>query len=251
MSNNILEISGLTAGFGDVKVLRGIDLKLKEGGRIGLFGPNGHGKTTLLEVISGLLRPWSGEVLYQGRSIIRSSPREIVGSGLAHVPQGNVLFPRMSVIENLSAGAYLKPARANLKKNLEKVLTYFPKLAERRNQKASTLSGGERQMLAIGAGIMTQGRVMMLDEPTLGLSPIIRQELSRVIHHIAEEGISIILVEQDFNFMSALVDRVYMIEEGRVVFENRPDEMDLEEISRMYFGGGGKADACDNPEASF
>ena len=240
---NLIEVSRLKAGFGDIKVLRGIDLNLKDKGRIGIFGPNGHGKTTLLEVLSGLVKPWSGEVLYQGKGILRSSAREIVAAGLVHVPQGNVLFPRMTVWENLSAGAFLKPARARMKQNLDKVLTLFPRLAERRNQKASTLSGGERQMLAIGAGIMAQGRVMMLDEPTLGLSPLIRQELSRAIDMITREGVAMILVEQDFNFMSALVDRVYMIEEGRVVFQDRPQAVDLEKISRMYFGGGG-AEAC-------
>ena len=243
-SDSLLQIHGLRAGFGDIEVLRGIELEMAEGARIGLFGPNGHGKTTLLEVISGLVRPWSGDIHFDGKSIINSTPKEIVELGLIHVPQGNVLFPRMSVMENLIAGAYLKTAWRHRKSNLDKVFFHFPVLAERRSQTASTLSGGERQMLAIAAGLMGNGRAMMLDEPTLGLSPKIRQELVHVIRNIAGEGMSILLVEQDYNFMSLLVEQFYMIEEGRVVFESRPGEMELEEIRRMYFGGSASAATC-------
>lgn len=240
----LLQISGLRAGYGDIEVLRGIDLEITTGARVGLFGPNGHGKSTLLEVVSGLLRPWSGEIRYKGRSIINLNPGQIVEEGLIHVPQGNVLFPRMSVMENLSAGAYLKKAQRHKKSNLEKVFSYFPVLAERRNQTASTLSGGERQMLAIAAGLMGNGQAMMLDEPTLGLSPKIRHGLAQVIRKIAGEGMTILLVEQDYNFMSLLVEQFYMIEEGRVAFKSRPDDMELEEIRQMYFGGSVATASC-------
>ena len=243
-ADSILHIKGLRAGFGDIEVLRGIDLDIAESSRVGLFGPNGHGKTILLEVISGLLRPRSGDILYRGESIVQYSPRQIVEAGLIHVPQGNILFPRMSVIENLSAGAYIKSARRKAKRNLEKVFSYFPMLEERRNQTASTLSGGERQMLSIASGLMGNGKLMMLDEPTLGLSPKIRQELVQVIQKIADDGITILLVEQDYNFMSALVEKFFMIEEGRVVYGNRPGEIKLEDIRNMYFGGSSNAVEC-------
>ena len=237
MADSLLEIKNLNAGYGDIQVLRSLSLSLKPGERIGLFGPNGHGKTTLLGVISGLLTPWSGEIMFDGRSIAGQEPRRIVAAGIIQVPQGNILFPRMSVMENLAAGAFTRAAWARRKETLEQVFAVFPKLAERRRQLARTLSGGERQMLAIGAGLMARGRVLMLDEPTMGLSPLIREELAGAIDRIITDGPGLILVEQDFEFLSRLTNRFYLIEEGRVALEGDPADADNTQLIKMYFGG--------------
>jgi branched-chain amino acid transport system ATP-binding protein len=239
MGANLLEVKDLTVGYGNIRVLKGLSLKLKKGERVGLFGPNGHGKSTLLDSISGLIKPEGGDILFNGKQITDWTAKKIIEAGLVHVCQGNTLFPRMDVLENLYCGAYRKKEWRNRKHNVKKVYKLFPCLAERKKQTAQTLSGGERQMLAIGAGIMGGGKLLVLDEPTLGLSPLVRQELSKAIGKIAQGGVSIILVEQDFEFLSNLVDRFYMIEEGRVVFEGRPEDLSSDQIAKMYFGGAG------------
>lgn len=205
--------------------------------RIGVFGPNGHGKTTLLRTISGLLNPWSGEIRFRGESLNTLTPQAIVDRGIIHVPQGNTLFPRMTVFENLFLGAYSKRAWGKREENLERVLQLFPRLAERREQLCRTLSGGERQMLAIGVGLMGDARVLMLDEPTLGLAPKIKDLLHDAIEQVARSGIPLIIVEQDVEFLSGITDRLYLLEEGKNVLEVHESEMlDHAEILKRYFG---------------
>jgi branched-chain amino acid transport system ATP-binding protein len=200
----ILEVGQLVGGYGKVQVLRGLSLAVAEGERVGLFGPNGHGKTTLLKTISGLIRLWSGSIRFQGQSIERSSPGAIVGLGLIHVPQGNTLFPEMTVQETLELGAYAPRVRANKAHNLERVFALFPRLAERRRQFCKTLSGGERQMVSISVGLMGEPRLLVLDEPTLGLAPKVKDELCEAIGVISGSGVSLLLVEQDIEFLLTL-----------------------------------------------
>jgi len=237
MPPSLLEIEELEGGYGDVQVLRGVSINLGSDERVGLFGPNGHGKTTLLETISGLNKPWKGEIRFEGELINGLNPRRVVDLGIIHVPQGNIMFPRMTVLENLYTGAFVRRVWVRRKERLDLVFDLFPRLAERRSQLAKTLSGGERQMLAVGAGLMAEGKVLLLDELTMGLSPLVKGELALAIDKIAKSGIPMILVDQDFDFLSKLTDRFYMIEEGKVVFEGTPGNVDSSKIVEMYFGG--------------
>ena len=237
MTDATLEVRDLTVGYGKTQVLRGVSLRLAGDTRIGLFGPNGHGKTTLLKTISGLLKPWHGEILLNGARIDGAAPRAIVNLGIIHVAQGNVLFPELTVLENLRLGAYCRRARRQLKDNLERVYQLFPRLAERRRQHSKTLSGGERQMLSIGVGLMGAPELMMLDEPTLGLAPKLKDELLQAIGEISKGGVPLVLVEQDIEFLLALTDHLYMINHGAVALDIASgDQLDHEEIMQMYFG---------------
>ncbi len=234
----LLEIRALEGGYGATKVLHGIEIEMPEGQRVGLFGPNGHGKSTLLKTVSGLLSPSAGEIRFRGRRIDRTAPRRIVEAGIVHVPQGNTLFPDMSVAENLSLGAYAKRARAKAKENLEKVYDLFPRLAQRRVQLCKTLSGGERQMVAIGIGVMGDPELLLLDEPTLGLAPRLKEELCQAIQRISAAGAPLIVVEQDIEFLLTLSQQLYLINHGEVGLSMGVDErMDHGQIMDMYFGG--------------
>jgi branched-chain amino acid transport system ATP-binding protein len=246
MTEPLLEISGLNAGYGQTQVLRDVSLNIPERSRVGLFGPNGHGKTTLLRAISGLLRPWSGYIAFSGTRVDGLRPGEIVELGIVHVPQGNTLFPRLTVGETLSLGSYARRARTNAKENLDLVLTLFPRLAERRGQLCGTLSGGERQMLSIGLGVLTSPRLLILDEPTLGLAPRIKDELCEAIRQLSEQDMPLIVVEQDVEFLTDLTDTLFMIEHGSIVLEVPPGgRLDQAEIMALYFGQ--KAETGDGP----
>ena len=237
MQDRILEINNLSVGFGEIRVLHGVSLHLCAQERIGLFGPNGHGKTTLLRTVSGLIKPREGEIRFMGEEITGLSPKAVVNRGLIHVSQGNSLFPRMTVLENLHFAAYPKRAWPKRRERLEPVFELFPRLRERRNQLCRTLSGGERQMLALAMGLMADVKVLMLDEPTLGLAPKMKDFLSEAIGKIAADGVPLVLVEQDVEFLLELTDRLYLIEGGKVALESTPDGIDDEEILDMYFGG--------------
>ena len=236
----MLAIQEVEAGYGDIQILRKLSINVMSSDRVGLFGPNGHGKTTLLETISGLQKPWSGKMLFKGECINGLTPYEILDLGIVHVPQGNTLFPNMTILENLHAGAYSKKNWPHRKKRLEKVFSIFPMLSQRKKQVACTLSGGERQMLALGVGLMAKCELLMLDEPSLGLSPIAKEELGYAIQKITDTGINLILVEQDFDFMSGLTDHYYMIEGGKVIHDSTKEDMSKSEITKMYFGNGRK-----------
>lgn len=233
----LIEIEGVETGYGRVKVLHGLSVELQEGANIGLFGPNGHGKTTLLRAVSGLLRCWSGSIRFLGQEIANLSPRRIVEMGLIHVPQGSRLFPELTVGETLTLGAQRKEARPEQAKNQEQVLAIFPKLRERWRQRVSTLSGGERQMLSIGMAMMNHPRLLLLDEPTLGLAPKIKEELAVAIHKISAEGVPLIVVEQDVEFLLDLTSRLFLVSHG-VVERSIDSEHPLghEDIMQMYFG---------------
>lgn len=233
----LLDVERVTAGYGAVTVLRDVSIRLDQGESIGLFGPNGHGKTTLLRCISGLLGSTRGRVTFDGEDITHTPAHRIVAAGLVQAPQGNVLFGDMMVGETLELAAFTRRARDRRQQTLEEVFRLFPRLFDRRSQQAKTLSGGERQMLSIGAALMCAPRVLMLDEPTLGLSPKLKIELGQAIARIAETGIPMIVVEQDVEFLLRTTDRLYLIEQGEVIRTiDRADAPDHAEIMELYFG---------------
>jgi branched-chain amino acid transport system ATP-binding protein len=235
----LLDISGVEAGYGAVPVLHSISLHVGTGESIGLFGPNGHGKTTLLRAISGLLRPTSGTISFDGKDITAARPPAIVEAGLVHAPQGNTLFGNMKIGETLELAAIGRRARKDAKRHLEEVYALFPRLGERKGQLARTLSGGERQMLSIGCALMCVPRLLMLDEPTLGLSPRLKEELAEAIGKISKNGVPLVVVEQDVEFLLSLTDRLYLVEHGAVVREiDRDNAPDHAEVMKLYFGEG-------------
>ena len=234
--SRFLDIRDISAAYGSVKVLRGISLHLEVGENIGLFGPNGHGKSTLLRVISGLMAPSAGQVHFDGAEITGLRPPVIVSRGLVQSQQGNTLFGDMAVAETLEMAAFTRPARARARESLEYVYTLFPRLAERGSQKAKTLSGGERQMLSIGAALMCAPRLLLLDEPTLGLSPKLKEELAVALRDISH-GVPVVVVEQDVELLLSVADRLYLIEHGEVASEIGKDNApDHQAIMDMYFG---------------
>jgi branched-chain amino acid transport system ATP-binding protein len=234
-----LVLEDLVAGYGGAPVIDGLSLTVGDSERVGLFGPNGHGKTTLLRTISGLIAPTRGSIRLFDRNIDRLAPATIVAEGLIHVPQSNLLFPEMEVMETLRLAAHSPRARRGAASALDAVLTLFPRLAERRKQKIRTLSGGERQMMAIGVGMMGAPRLLALDEPTLGLSPKLKDELCAAIGDIAKSGLPLLLVEQDVEFLMDLADRLVMVTHGRCAVEiDAKQGIDHATIMALYFGEG-------------
>lgn len=235
--NALLRTEKVEAGYGRIKVLNGISVTLAEAGNIGLFGPNGHGKTTLLRAISGLLPCISGRIFFKGEEITNRKPRHIVDRGLIHVPQGNRLFPDLTIQETLRLGAHRRAARSHEARNLDLVLDIFPKLKERWRQRVSTLSGGERQMVSIGMALMNEPKLLILDEPTLGLAPKIKDELCQAIGLISSKGVPLIVVEQDIEFLLDLTTHLYLINHGEVSAElTSSDRLSNSDIMEMYFG---------------
>jgi len=209
-----------------------------EGTIVALLGANGAGKSTTLKTISGLLRPASGEILFLGDPIQRKSPRDIVSLGIVQVPEGRKLFPRMSVLENLEVGAYLRSApKAVLQQDLERIFEHFAVLRERRRQEAGSLSGGEQQMLAIGRGLMAKPRLLLLDEPSLGLAPLMVEEISKIIVEISRTGVTILLVEQNAEMALGIAHRGFVLETGRITLHGpSPELLASETIRQAYLG---------------
>jgi branched-chain amino acid transport system ATP-binding protein len=233
-----LVINSLDVYYGKVQILREISLKVDHGSITALIGPNGSGKTTLLKTISGILRPMKGSIKYEDREIVGLQPHEIVELGIIHVPEGRRLFPYLTVYENLLLGSYNKKARERFKDNLERILTIFPILKERLHQKAGTLSGGEQQMLAIARALMAEPRLLLIDEPSLGLAPKIIDTVYKHIKTLKEsEKITILLAEQNAAKAFEVSDYVYVLETGRVVREGKAVELiQDEEIRKVYLG---------------
>ena len=233
----LFQVEELVAGYGNLDVVRSLSLHVDDGEHVGLFGPNGHGKTTLLRAVSGLLPVKSGAVRFRGDDITNLDSRFIVERGLIHVAQGNQLFPEMTVVENLTLGAYVGRADKHKASSFDRVFSLFPRLQERRTQQARTLSGGERQMLSIGVGLMSMPELLLLDEPSVGLAPLIKEELARAIGEIAESGVTMIVVDQDVELLLGICERLYLIEKGRVSLETADvSQVDQAEILEMYFG---------------
>jgi branched-chain amino acid transport system ATP-binding protein len=217
MTDVLLDVSGLRAGYESTTVLHGVDLRVNTGELSVVIGPNGHGKTTLLRAASGLVSPSAGRITLAGQDITRMRPEAIAARGLVHIPQGDLLFPDMTVLENLTLGAFLRRGgRAERAQQLSVVYDIFPRLAERSTQRARTLSGGERRMLALGRGLMAEARMLMVDEPSLGLAPVLVDEVYRQIGRIGESGMTILLVEENFSRVRDLADRLTLIENGQV-----------------------------------
>jgi branched-chain amino acid transport system ATP-binding protein len=240
----LLEVRDLDVRYGHIQALKGISLEVAEGEIVTLLGANGAGKTTLMRTISGLLRPHSGQVLLRGAPIQRSGADAIVRMGISHVPEGRRVFPTLSVAENLSLGAYTRPA-AEAAQTLQEVWTMFPRLLERREQLAGTLSGGEQQMLAIGRALMARPKLLLLDEPSLGLAPIIVRDIFRSLRQIRDTGMTLLLVEQNARTALKLADRAYVLETGHVRLEGAAaDLLASPEVQASYLGHGAQvADA--------
>ena len=232
----MLEVSGVRGGYGAVEVLRGIDLDITTGELVALLGSNGVGKTTFAAVLSGLVRCRAGVVRFQRREISHLAPSEIVAAGLIQVPEGRHIFPNLTVRENLELGAYRR-ARNSLAQNLEEVLDTFPRLRERLAQKAGTLSGGEQQMLAIGRAMMAEPELLILDEPSIGLSPLLVEEMFALIGRLRERGLTILLVEQNVMQSLEIADRAFVMENGEIRLSGKASEMlDDPELRRSYLG---------------
>ena len=240
----LLEVRDLDVRYGHIQALKGISLEVAEGEIVTLLGANGAGKTTLMRSISGLLRPHSGQVLLRGAPIQRVGADAIVRMGISHVPEGRRVFPTLSVAENLRLGAYTRPA-AEAAQTLREVWTMFPRLLERREQLAGTLSGGEQQMLAIGRALMARPKLLLLDEPSLGLAPIIVRDIFRSLRQIRDTGMTLLLVEQNARTALKLADRAYVLETGHVRLEGAAsDLLASPEVQASYLGHGAQvADA--------
>ncbi len=233
----MLEVRGIDVFYGDVQVLWDVSFEVKKGEVVALIGGNGSGKTTSLATVSSLLKPRKGTVTYEGQPIHTRAPHDMVNLGIAHVPEARRLFPEMTVRENLLLGALTPEAKKTRPQTLEKVFTIFPRLKEREKQQAGTLSGGEQQMAAIGRGLMSRPRLLMLDEPSLGLSPILVGDIFRVIKEVHSEGVTVLLVEQNVFRTLEIADRAYVLGNGRVVLQGSGAELLANDhVRKAYLG---------------
>ncbi len=232
----MLEIKNLHAGYGQMKVLQGVDLDIQAGEIVALLGSNGAGKSTLNNNISGIYTPTAGSILFEGEDIVGMRSEHVVQKGIIHVPEGRRIFPNISVRENLELGSYLR-GRQNRAANLDRVVGVFPRLQERFSQLAGTLSGGEQQMLAIGRGMMAEPRLMILDEPSLGLSPLLVEEMFALIQDLNKTGLSFFLVEQNVMQSLEIADRAYVIENGKIVLSGEATSLlDDPDLKKSYLG---------------
>ena len=234
----MLHVENLQVYYGAIHALKGVSFHLDKGEVVALIGANGAGKSTVLKTISGLLRPREGSVTFEGQALEEVPPQDIVRKGVIHVPEGRKIFPRMTVTENLEMGAYIHADRAAINRDMESVFERFPRLKERRNQLGGTLSGGEQQMLAIGRGLMAHPSLLLLDEPSMGLSPLLVEQIFDIIQDINEQGTSILLVEQNAQMALAIADRAYVLETGKIVMQGTGDDL-LQDSSviEAYLGG--------------
>lgn len=233
----LFEVQDLRVRYEGAEVVQGVSLGLDEGEIVTLIGSNGAGKTTILRAISGLKAPSSGEIWFGGMRIDGRSPQSIVKLGIAQVPQGRGLFPFMSVAENLKLGAFLRKDKRAIAKDLEDILAHFPRLRERARQQASTLSGGEQQMLAMATAVMCRPRLLLLDEPSMGLSPLMVQEIGKIVRRINNAGTTVLLVEQNARLALKLAERAYVLETGHVVVEGPAEQLiHSEHVRRAYLG---------------
>jgi branched-chain amino acid transport system ATP-binding protein len=236
--NMLLQLKNVTIHYETAEAVKDVTLNLGEGAVVGIIGANGAGKSTILRAVSGLVPLSRGEIYFKGKRIDGMAIHAIVKLGLVHVPEGRGLFPHMSVLANLRLGAYLRKDNVAVEKDMEDVFALFPRLKERRNQRAGTMSGGEQEMLAIGRGLMAHPKLLLLDEPSLGLSPIIIEELANTIKNINKNGISVLLVEQNATLVTAVTDRGYVLEVGRIVLEGNITElMENKLVQRAFIGG--------------
>lgn len=233
----MLEIKDLKVSYGMIQAIKGISFEVNKGEVIALIGANGAGKTTILHTITGLLSADSGSVTYEGEDITRMPGHKIVSMGIAHVPEGRRVFANMTVLQNLKLGAYTRKDKAEIAETLEMVYTRFPRLKERKNQLAGTLSGGEQQMLAMGRALMSHPQIILMDEPSMGLSPIFVNEIFDIIEEVSKSGTTVLLVEQNAKKALSIADRAYVLETGNIVLEGKASELlDNDSIKKAYLG---------------
>lgn len=234
----LLELRNIKVNYGKVEVVKGISLQVDQGDIVTLLGANGAGKTTVLKVISGLKHPTSGEIWFSNQRIDRMLPSQIVIMGIGHVPEGRRLFPSLSVEDNLMLGAYARKDRNGIKQDLHEVYRHFPILDTRRKQRASSMSGGEQQMLAIGRALMGRPKLLLMDEPSMGLSPIMVEEIASIISTIHKQGISVLIVEQNAAIALGLANRGYVLDTGQIVISGDSKELLKDDrVKRAYLGG--------------
>ncbi|HKA62489.1 MAG TPA: ABC transporter ATP-binding protein [Methylomirabilota bacterium] len=233
----MLELSQVTAGYGAFTALWDVSLRVAIGEAVAVVGPNGAGKTTLLRAISGLIAPRAGRIAFEGTELAGRPAYDIVAHGIAHVPEGRRLFPQLTVAENLKMGAFLPSARSHFRESLERVYTLFPVLAERQAQRAGSLSGGEQQMLAVGRALMSRPKLILFDEPSMGLAPVMVLRLFDLIRRVREEGYTILVVEQNVRQVLKLVDRAYLLEVGRIKVEGRAADLAEQDFVRQAYVG--------------
>ncbi|MES5404694.1 ABC transporter ATP-binding protein [Streptococcus infantarius] len=234
----MLKVDNLSVHYGVIQTVKDISFEVNEGEVVTLIGANGAGKTSILRTISGLVRPSAGKIEFLGQEIQKEPARRIVANGLSQVPEGRHVFPGLTVLENLELGAFLRNDREENQKNLKKVFDRFPRLEERKMQDAATLSGGEQQMLAMGRALMSQPKLLLLDEPSMGLAPIFIQEIFDIIQDIQKQGTTVLLIEQNANKALAIADRGYVLETGKVVLSGTGKELlESEEVRKAYLGG--------------
>lgn len=233
----MLQIKNLSVSYGAIEAVKNISLTVNDGEIVSLIGANGAGKTTTLHTITGLTPAVSGEVLFNGVDLLKTSNNKIVTLGMAHIPEGRHVFTRMSVQENLEMGVFSLKDRSHMADDLAMVFDMFPRLKERRNQKAGTLSGGEQQMLAMGRALMSHPNTILMDEPSMGLSPKLVKEIFAIIRKLHDQGITVLLVEQNANMALSIADRAYVLETGRITMEGDAKElMDNEQVRKAYLG---------------
>jgi branched-chain amino acid transport system ATP-binding protein len=233
----VLDLRSVDAGYGSFQALFGVSLDVKAGEAVGVIGPNGAGKTTLMRVISGLIRPRAGAISMEGRDVLATPPHRIVSLGIAHVPENRRLFPRLNVEDNLKMGAFMPEARARRDERLAFVFGLFPRLEERRHQLAGTMSGGEQQMCAIGRALMSDPKLLLLDEPSAGLAPVVVQQVFGLVKRIRESGLTVLIVEQNVQQVLHVVDRAYLLEAGAIrASGSAADMLASDTIKQAYLG---------------
>ncbi len=234
---SMLEINDLEVHYGMIKAIKGVSFDVNEGEVIALIGANGAGKTTILHTVTGLIEATNGSVIFNGVDITKVPAHKIVSMGMAHVPEGRRVFANLSVYQNLKMGAYTRKDKDEIEKNLEMVFTRFPRLKERQNQMAGTLSGGEQQMLAMGRALMSNPKIILMDEPSMGLSPIFVNEIFDIIRAVKADGTTVLLVEQNAKKALSIADRAYVLETGRIVLSgDAKDLLNNEDIKKAYLG---------------
>jgi branched-chain amino acid transport system ATP-binding protein len=235
----LLDIRGLVTAYGKIEALKGVSLEVMQGSITCLLGPNGAGKTTLMMTIAGILRPRSGSIRFAGHEIAGRPPHAIVAGGIALVPENRLVFPAMTVIDNLQAGAYQR-RDGEVEVDMEKLFRRFPRLKERSNQNAGTLSGGEQQMLAVARALMSRPKLLLMDEPSLGLAPLVVEEIFRIIAQLHQDGVSIFLVEQNAHMALKVAQHFYLMEQGKVSFSGTPGALAEDEVIRRAYLGSAK-----------
>ncbi|MBR5539203.1 MAG: ABC transporter ATP-binding protein [Clostridia bacterium] len=233
----MLKVENIQVYYGMINAIKGVSFEVNEGEIIALIGANGAGKTTILHTITGLVSPKSGHVLFEGNDLTKIPPHQIVYLGMAHVPEGRRIFQQLTVYENLKLGAFSITDKEQIEKNLNYVYMHFPRLAERKNQIAGTLSGGEQQMLAMGRALMSNPKILLMDEPSMGLSPLLVNEIFKIISEVSKDGTTVLLVEQNAKKALSIADRAYVLETGNIVMEGKASELlDNPRIRAAYLG---------------